>query len=95
MDANWALIVAAVVTAVGGIIVAILQQFKKANAEDHQVVLGMLKILHRGQQRVEDKVERLDERLDNHLEFHVSEGMLDNGRTNDKDGVTENRNLSA
>lgn len=95
MDANWALVVAAVVTAVGGIIVAVLQQFKKTNAEDHQVVLGMLKILHRGQQRVEDKVERLDERLDNHLEFHATKGILDNGRTNDKDGVTENRNLSA
>lgn len=88
MDANWALILAAVVTAVGGIIVAVLQKFKTENHTDHQVVLGMLKILHKGQQRVE-------ERLDNHLEFHASEGVLDNGRTNDKDGVTKNRNLSA
>ena len=87
MDANWALVLAAVVTAVGGIIVAVLQQFKKDNHTDHQVVLGMLKVLHKGQQRVEDKVERLDERLDNHLEFHATEGMLDNGRTVHQDGV--------
>lgn len=87
MDANWALVLAAVVTAVGGIIVAVLQQFKKENHTDHQVVLGMLKILHKGQQRVEDKVERLDERLDNHIEFHASEGMLDNGRSVHQDGV--------
>ena len=95
MDANWALILAAVVTAVGGIIVAALQKFKSENHNDHQVVLGMLKILHKGQQRVEDKIERLDERLDNHIEFHATGGMLDNGRTVDQDGVETNRNVSA
>jgi hypothetical protein len=94
MDANWALILAAVVTAVGGIIVAVLQKFKTDNHIDHQVVLGMLKILHKGQQRVEDKVERLDERLDSHIEFHATEGMLDNGRTIHQDGVETNRKIS-
>jgi hypothetical protein len=95
VDGNWALILAAVVTAVGGIIVAVLQQFKKENHTDHQVVLGMLKVVHKGQQRVEDKVERLDERLDHHIEFHATRGMLDNGRTADQNGVETNRNLSA
>ena len=95
MDGNWALILAAVVTAVGGIIVAVLQQFKKENHTDHQVVLGMLKVVHKGQQRVEDKVERLDERLDHHIEFHATRGMLDNGRTVHQDGVETNRNLSS
>lgn len=95
VDGNWALILAAVVTAVGGIIVAVLQQFKKENHTDHQVVLGMLKVVHKGQQRVEDKVERLDERLDHHIEFHATRGMLDNGRTVDQNGVETNRNLSA
>jgi hypothetical protein len=87
MGGDWALILAAVVTAVGGIIVAAIQKFRSENHTDHQVVLGMLKILHKGQQRVEDKVERLDERLDNHLEFHATEGMLDNGRSVHQDGV--------
>lgn len=95
MDANWALILAAVVTAVGGIIVAALQKFKSENHNDHQVVLGMLKILHKGQQRVEDKVERLDERLDDHIEFHATEGMLDKRTAVHQDGVTKNRNVSA
>jgi uncharacterized membrane protein len=94
-DQSWALIIAAAISAIGGILVAALNKFRKENHTDHQVVLGMLKILHKGQQRVEGKVERLDERLDNHIEFHASKGILDNGRTNDKDGVTENRNLSA
>jgi hypothetical protein len=95
MDANWALILAAVVTAVGGIIVAVLQKFKTENHTDHQVVLGMLKILHKGQQRVEDKVERLDERLDDHIEFHATEGMLDKRTAVHQNGVTKNRNVSA
>jgi hypothetical protein len=87
MDANAALIVAAAVTAVGGIIVAIIQQFKKENHTDHQVVVGLLHVLRKSQMRVEDKVDRVDERLSNHLEFHATEGMLDNGRTIHQDGV--------
>ena len=80
MDANAALIVAAAVTAVGGIVVAIIQQFRRENHTDHQVVVGLLQVLRKSQQRVEDKVDRVDERLSNHLEFHVTEGILDNGR---------------
>lgn len=87
MDANWALIVAAVVTAVGGIIVAVLQQFKKENAEDHQVVLGMLKMVHNSQRRTETKVDRVDERLTDHITSHLHGGMLDNGSPVHKDGV--------
>jgi hypothetical protein len=87
VDANAALIVAAAVTAVGGIIVAIIQQFKKENHTDHQVVVGLLQVLRKSQMRVEDKVDRVDERLSNHLEFHATEGMLDNGRTIHQDGV--------
>lgn len=87
MDAGWAAVVAAFVAAVGAIIVAVLDKFRKENHTDHQVVLGMLKILHKGQQRVE-------ERLDNHLEFHATEGMLDNERTVHQDGVETNRRVS-
>jgi hypothetical protein len=89
------LIVAAAVTAVGGIIVAIIQQFKKENAIDHQVVVGMLKIVHRSQQRVEDKVQQVDERLSNHLEFHAAKGMLDNERTVQQDRVEGNSAVSS
>jgi len=87
VDANAALIIAAAVTAVGGIIVAIIQQFRKENHTDHQVVVGLLHVLRKSQIRVEDKVDRVDERLSNHLEFHATEGILDNGRTIHQDGV--------
>lgn len=90
MDANAALIVAAAVTALGGILVAVIQQFRKENRTDHQVVLGMLKVLHKGQNRMEGKVERLDERLSNHLESHAYERVLDNDRPVHQDGVESN-----
>lgn len=94
MDANAALIIAAAVTAVGGIIVAIIQQFRKENHTDHQVVVGLLHVLRKSQQRVEDKVDRVDERLDKHLEFHLDGGMLDNGRTIHQDGVEATSKIS-
>ena len=87
MDAGWAGIIAAVVAAVGGVIVAALDKFRKENHTDHQVVLGLLHVLRKSQQRVEDKVNQVDERLDKHLEFHLDGGMLDNGRTVHQDGV--------
>jgi hypothetical protein len=94
MDAGWALVVAAVVTAVGGIIVAVLQQFKKENSKDHAYVRGMLTMLYSSQRRIEGKVDRVDDRLSNHLESHALEGMLDNERTIQQDGVESTRKVS-
>jgi hypothetical protein len=94
MDANAALIVAAAVTALGGILVAVIQQFRKENHTDHQVVLGMLKVLHKGQNRVEGKVERLDDRLTDHIESHPYERVLDNDRPIHQDGVEGNSKVS-
>lgn len=87
MDMAVASIIVAVITAVGGIIVAALQKFRKENHDDHAYVRGMLSMLYKSQNRIEVKVDRVDERLTNHLEFHASKGMLDNGRTIQQDGV--------
>jgi len=94
VDGGWALVVAAVVTAVGGVIVALLQKFKEENHKDHAYVRGMLTMLYKSQSRIEGKVERVDERLSNHLDFHASEGMLDNERTVQQDGVESTRKIS-
>ena len=94
MDAGWAGIIAAVVAAVGGVIVAALDKFRKENHTDHQVVMGILHVVRKSQQRVEDKVDRVDERLASHLESHALEGMLDNGRTVHKTRTKKNRNVS-
>ena len=94
MDAGWAGIIAAVVAAVGGVIVAALDKFRKENHTDHQVVLGLLHVLRKSQQRVEDKVNQVDERLDKHLEFHTKGGMLDKRSAVHKNRATKNRNVS-
>jgi hypothetical protein len=91
MDGGWALIVAAVVTAVGAIIVAILDKFRKENSKDHEVVMGMLRIMHKSQQRTEDKVDRVDERLTEHLSSHAHGKVLDNGPAVHKDRTRRNR----
>lgn len=81
MDSGLATVIAAALTGSLALIGVLVNKARKENATDHQVVLGMLKLVHKSQQRTEDKVDRVDARLSNHLEFHSSEGMLDNGRT--------------
>jgi len=94
MDTATASIIVATITAVGGILVAVINKFRKENHTDHQVVMGLLHVVRKSQQRVEDKVDRVDERLASHLESHASEGMLDNGRTVHKTRTKKNRNVS-
>ena len=70
MDAGWAVVLAAVVSAVGGILVTLLQKFRKENSRDHEVVTGILRMVYRAQQRTEDKIDKVDERLQDHIESH-------------------------
>lgn len=72
MDAGWAIVLAAVVSAVGGILVALIQKFRKENQKDHDVVMGMLRIVYKSLQRNEMKLDRVDERLTDHIESHHS-----------------------
>jgi|GEM_PF-2653168 hypothetical protein len=95
MDMATASIIVATITAVGGIIVAVINKFRKENQTDHQVVMGILHVVRKSQQRVEDKVDRVDERLDKHLEFHLDGGMLDNERTIHKNGIEATREVSS
>jgi len=86
MDGGWALILSAVVTAVGGIIVTLISQFRKENQKDHDSVMSTLRIMHKGIGRVETKVDKVDGRLTDHLISHATEG-LDNGQRTDKNRV--------
>jgi len=89
MDAGWALILSAVVTAVGGIIVAVISVFRKENQKDHDNVMAVLRIMHRGIGRVETKVEKVDARLTDHLISHTI-GVLDNEQRIDKNRTESN-----
>jgi len=72
MDAGWAVVLAAVVSAVGAVIVAFIQKFRKENREDHQVVTGMMSLIYKSLQRNERKLDKVDERLTDHIESHHS-----------------------
>ncbi len=83
VDDGWALILSAVVTAVGGIIVTVIAQFRKENKGDHDNVMAVLRIMHKGIGRVETKVDKVDTRVSDHLMSHSPEGR-NNGRTINK-----------
>ena len=67
MDGGWALILSAVVTAVGGILVTLIAQFRKENKSDHAVVAGMLQHIYKSVGRVETKVDKVEKKLDDHV----------------------------
>jgi hypothetical protein len=93
MDGGWALILSAVVTTVGGVIVTIISLFRKENKSDHAVVAGMLQHIYRSVSRVETKVDKVDTRLTQHLVSHQKEG-LDNGHGINKNGPESNKKVS-
>lgn len=72
LDQGWALVIAAVVAAVGTIIVTMIQQFRKENRRDHGAVMDAL-------DRVSTTVQRVEGKVDSHLEWHIKE--TGNGRT--------------
>ena len=71
MDGGWALILSAVVTAVGGIVVTIISQFRKENREDHAVVSGMLQHIYKSVKGVETKVDKVESKLNDHIKEHT------------------------
>jgi hypothetical protein len=73
MDMATASIVVAAISAVGAIIVAFVQKFRKENHTDHAMVMNAVDRLSNTMDRVEGKV-------DSHIEWHLSGGTT-NGRT--------------
>lgn len=70
MDSGWAVFLSAVVAGAFSVLVAAIQKFKKENASDHEVVMGMLKMVYKKQTNVEDKIDRVDTKLDTHIRNH-------------------------
>ena len=58
MDAGTAVFLSALVGALGSIIVAVIQRFRKETARDHDVVMGMLKYINKNLARTENKIDR-------------------------------------
>jgi len=71
VDGGWALILSAVVTTVGGVLVALIAQFRKENKQDHAVVAGMLSHIYKSVGRVETKVDKVENKLNDHIKEHT------------------------
>jgi hypothetical protein len=71
LDQGWAFLVVGVSAAVASIIVAIIQQFRRENRDDHAKVMDVL-------DRVSNTVDRVEGKVDSHLQWHIEEKS--NGR---------------
>jgi hypothetical protein len=76
LDSGVALLAAACVTALGGIITVLLR-LKKENHKDHQVVQGLIRIMYNSQQRSERHLVKLQHTLEEHLEDHKESSSLE------------------
>ena len=70
MDSGWAVFLSAVVAGAFSVLVAVIQKFKKENASDHEVVMGMLKMVYKKQNSVETKLDKVSDRLTDHIQNH-------------------------
>jgi hypothetical protein len=72
MDAGLAAVLVGLITAIGGIIVAVIQLrgLRVENKQDHAVVQGQLATILNSVFRVDSKVDAVAERLDTHIEEH-------------------------
>lgn len=63
MDAVWA----AGVTGAFSLLAIVVAKFAKENKDDHAVVQGILRGMHKSLNRTEDKVDRIDIALTDHV----------------------------
>lgn len=57
-------IIVSIIAAIGGILVALIQKGRKENRNDHNHVVGMIKILHKD-------VNKVDQKISNHIDWHL------------------------
>jgi len=63
METGWSALAVAMITALGGVIVALIQRGRRENKDDHAVVLGALR-------HAVDVIHRVDDKLDQHIDDH-------------------------
>jgi len=62
-------IIVAIISLIGGVIVALIQQSRKENKQDHNVVSSLIKQVHKDVVNVENK-------LDSHIKEHTASKPL-------------------
>lgn len=66
MDTVWA----AVITGSFGLLAVVITKFAKENRDDHAVVQGILRGMHKTIYRTEDKIDKVNDKLSEHIENH-------------------------
>ena len=70
MDAGWSVIWASVIAGLFGLLTVLIQRLKKENSKDHEIVMGMLKMVYKKQGSVEYKIDKVSDQLGEHLKNH-------------------------
>jgi hypothetical protein len=70
VDTGIASIGVAVITGFFGLLTILLQKLKKENTKDHEIVMGMLKMVYKKQGSVEYKIDKVSDQLGEHLKNH-------------------------
>ena len=70
MDAGWSVIWASVIAGLFGLLTVLMQRLKKENTKDHEIVMGMLKMVYKKQNSVEHKIDKVSDKLTEHIENH-------------------------
>jgi hypothetical protein len=63
-------VVVAIIGLVGGVIVALIQQSRKENKQDHNVVAELLHGVHKDVTKIERKLDHVEDKLDDHIQEH-------------------------
>lgn len=63
---DWGVVLAALVTAVGGIVTTLLMVFRKENRDDHATVMQTI-------ERIGGKLDSLNTKLGDHIDWHFKE----------------------
>ena len=84
---DWGIVLAALITAVGGAITTLLMIFRNENSEDHAKVVDAIEMLS-------GNVDKIGTKLDSHIDWHLK--GITNGETiaGDK-GAKPKRNIKA
>ncbi len=76
MTDAWAIVIAAVITALGGLAGVIVKQvrdLRRENRQDHGVVMLKLNLVSRSMNAVSDKLDKVNDRLNDHIDWHLED----------------------
>ena len=76
MTDAWAIVIAAVITAVGGLAGVIVKQvrdLRRENRQDHGVVMLKLNLVSRSMNAVSEKLDKVNDRLNDHIDWHLED----------------------